>query len=148
MFSLMFAEKATATQLHSWIDWQIRERLRSKYRWSQSKWGPRKVFRRYLKLIGYHLFGSEYPALNPAKLPVYLGVDEFGRDVATGIQLYSDIVRKRGVDIRTLIVLGSRAKGTWNAKSDVDLLIMLLGGGRITAGFVSARQQQFRLRSC
>jgi hypothetical protein len=113
-----------ATNVHFPIDKEIDDRLRSKYRWSEKKYGPRKILKKFLVIIGYHLFGVKYkfPYL-PA--PINFGYDRFGRDVASGLLLYLQLLQGRGLAIRSLVVLGSRAKGTWHPESDVDVLVIL-----------------------
>lgn len=53
-----------------------------------------------------------------------LGVDESGRDVRNGVVYYVEILKKRGVKVHTVLVLGSRAKGRSKPDSDVDVLIV------------------------
>ena len=108
----------------TWIDLQIKRRLRSKYRWNSRKSGPLKIFMNLLKIMGYHLFGFRYRFARTPNTGE-LGVDEFGRDIGLGLRAYLKLLQDRGFKIRSLIVLGSRAKGTWTPKSDVDVLIIL-----------------------
>ena len=107
-----------------WIDFQIAERLKSKHRWGKDKWGPAKSLRRLLKIAGYCLFGvrHEFPKISGT---INIGSDEFGRDVGAGLRLYMNILKHRGLEVRCIVVLGSRAKGSWTPKSDVDLLIIV-----------------------
>jgi predicted nucleotidyltransferase len=53
-----------------------------------------------------------------------LGSDEVGRDVQDGARKYVEILKNRGIKIRTVIALGSRAKGSWKPESDVDVTII------------------------
>ena len=53
-----------------------------------------------------------------------LGCDELGRDVEDGMHQYIKLLKNRKLQIHTVIVLGSRAKGTWTPQSDVDVTII------------------------
>lgn len=53
-----------------------------------------------------------------------LGKDGYGRDVASCLQYYVTLLRRRNVKVHTIIVLGSRAKGRARPKSDVDVTII------------------------
>lgn len=52
------------------------------------------------------------------------GADEFGRDVADGISKYMELLKTRGLIVQTVIVLGSRVKGSWKPSSDIDITII------------------------
>lgn len=52
------------------------------------------------------------------------GCDLYGRDVEDGLLKYVGILMSRNVDVHTVIVLGSRAKGNWTPESDVDVTII------------------------
>jgi len=52
------------------------------------------------------------------------GCDEFGRDVEDGLRQYIKLLKSRKLQVHTVIVLGSRAKGSWTPESDVDVLII------------------------
>lgn len=52
------------------------------------------------------------------------GCDEFGRDIEDGLNKYVKIIKSRGIKVHTVILLGSRAKGVWTPKSDVDVTII------------------------
>jgi len=53
-----------------------------------------------------------------------LGCDEKGRDIESGIKQYVRVLKDRNLKIHTLLVLGSRVKGRWTPKSDVDVTII------------------------
>lgn len=38
---------------------------------------------------------------------------------------FLDDLRSKGVDLRTVIVIGSRARGTWKTSSDIDLVVIV-----------------------
>lgn len=52
------------------------------------------------------------------------GYDESGRDIEDGLHEYVRLLRGRRVNVHTLVVLGSRAKGKWTPQSDTDVLII------------------------
>lgn len=53
-----------------------------------------------------------------------LGCDDLGRDVEDGLRLYVRILESRNLSVHTVLVLGSRAKGSWKPTSDVDVTIV------------------------
>jgi len=53
-----------------------------------------------------------------------MGYDEVGRDVEDGVRKYVEILKSRGIDVETVIALGSRVKGSWKPESDVDVTII------------------------
>jgi predicted nucleotidyltransferase len=52
------------------------------------------------------------------------GADELGRDVEDGLNRYIELLRKRKVQIHTVIVLGSRVKREWRPQSDIDVTVI------------------------
>lgn len=52
------------------------------------------------------------------------GYDEFGRDVNDGMQKNERLLMDRNPKINSLVVMESRAKGSWTANSDVDVLVV------------------------
>jgi len=52
------------------------------------------------------------------------GCDRLGRDVEDGLQKYIRMLKSRNLQISTVVVLGSRAKGLWKPNSDVDVTII------------------------
>lgn len=55
------------------------------------------------------------------------GYDTLGRDVETGITKYVQLLKARGIQFHTILVLGSRVKGRWKPTSDIDLTIIASG---------------------
>jgi predicted nucleotidyltransferase len=53
-----------------------------------------------------------------------LGVDQFGRKVNKFIVHYVELLKRRGLNVSTVVALGSRAKGRGKPDSDVDLLVI------------------------
>ena len=74
------------------------------------------------------------------------GKDDFGRDVEDGLRLYLHLLKLRGVRIHTVIVLGSRVKGTWKPQSDVDITIIADDLPRDGKNFLSQRIFYWRKR--
>jgi predicted nucleotidyltransferase len=52
------------------------------------------------------------------------GCDELGRDVEDGMHQYIEHLKDRRLQFHTVIVLGSRVKGAWTPKSDIDVTII------------------------
>jgi len=64
-----------------------------------------------------------------SKVPRYrmasrFGCDRHGRDVETGLDEYVKLLRTRDSKLHTVLVLGSRVKGAWIPRSDVDVTIV------------------------
>lgn len=53
-----------------------------------------------------------------------LGCDKHGRDIESGLSEYAKLLRIRDSGFHTILVLGSRVKGTWLPRSDVDVTII------------------------
>jgi glycosyltransferase involved in cell wall biosynthesis len=104
---------------------RIHRRLMMKQKWQLWKKGPIAAYREVHRKIAYHLVGLRGLRMVPEALcPTDLGVDEYGRSVACGLRYYGALLRKRGVDLSAIVVLGSRAKGRWTKKSDVDVVVI------------------------
>jgi predicted nucleotidyltransferase len=52
------------------------------------------------------------------------GCDVYGRDVEDGLRQYVQLLKSRKLQIHTVIVLGSRVKGSWTPKSDIDVIVI------------------------
>jgi len=76
-----------------------------------------------LRTICYKTFGDKTSDLAPSGSPRF-GTDEYGRDIEKGLEKYVLMLRKRGIDLNCLVLLGSRAKNRWNPKSDVDIVVI------------------------
>jgi predicted nucleotidyltransferase len=64
-----------------------------------------------------------------SKVPRYrtasrFGCDKHGRDVESGLDEYAKLLRTRDSKLHTVLVLGSRVKGAWMPRSDVDVTII------------------------
>lgn len=74
------------------------------------------------------------------------GYDVFGRDVEDGLGKYVKLLKSRKLQVHTVIVLGSRAKGSWTPKSDVDVTIIASnlpkeGTNPLTKGFLGLKRK-------
>ena len=91
------------------------------------KKGIRKKLKRTLDGILQKIQLTLFPS--PIKIKQYngtsrFGCDKFGRDIEDGLDKYVRILKSRNLRIHTVVVLGSRAKGSWNSNSDVDVIII------------------------
>lgn len=101
------------------IEGQVRRKFAEKYSWRKP---VKSGLQRGLKVVLYLLSKREYAKAKRRDLD--LGIDEFGRDVATSVFTYARLLKIRGVNIHTILVLGSRAKARWSPGSDVDLVVI------------------------
>ena len=53
-----------------------------------------------------------------------LGCDKHGKDIESGLREYVRLLRTRDSGLHTILVLGSRVKGTWLPASDVDVTVI------------------------
>jgi len=106
------------------INKQLESRLKLKRKWNAQKLGVLSLCRRLHKWLGYIIFGLRAMNKCDPQINLDLGVDEFGRDIGSGLKLYLDLLAKRGVQVHSLIVLGSRAKKRERPWSDTDVLLI------------------------
>lgn len=98
----------------------------------QRKLAMKKSYKKKIKVaINKALRRIFYRTLNDPKIKVKnyrensnFGYDEFGRDVEDGLLQYIKLLKSRKLQIHTVIVLGSRAKGSWTPQSDVDVTVI------------------------
>jgi hypothetical protein len=92
------------------------------------KKGYRKKFKKILEKIFrkvlYKIFSSSNIRIKRYNGSSSLGCDELGRDIEDGLRLYIKLLKSRKLQIHTVILLGSRAKGSWTPQSDVDVTII------------------------
>jgi predicted nucleotidyltransferase len=102
---------------------QVARKLREKKTWKKP---ARDVVRRVLRNLSYRMSKANYPRQLRRSWcsDLDLGKDNFGRDVAENVGVYANLLRCRGVRLRAVLVLGSRAKGRWKPDSDVDLVVI------------------------
>lgn len=80
--------------------------------------------KRLYRRVCYFLFGIHAENIRKGSPTSALGTDEFGRDVESGLLKYVNLLKKRGILVHTVLVLGSRAKGHWKPESDVDVTVI------------------------
>jgi predicted nucleotidyltransferase len=105
---------------------QLQNRLKARARWKKWKKGPIAIFKRLLKRTLYRLIGVRLPIID-AEISHNVGKDEFGRNMGRYFRSYIDLLRRRGIKIHTLILLGSRAKNRWKPRSDLDIFVIASG---------------------
>lgn len=83
----------------------------------------KETYEGVIREILYRMDGSldKLPKYQPASS---LGCDKHGRDIESGLGEYVRLLRNRDSKLHTILVLGSRVKGTWAPGSDVDLTII------------------------
>lgn len=103
------------------VERQIQEKLAQKR-------GIRKrckvILERLQRQISYRILANSKIRVKKYQGSTPFGADEFGRDVADGISKYIELLKNRGLIVQTVIVLGSRVKGSWKPSSDIDLTII------------------------
>lgn len=82
------------------------------------------TYRRMRKNLAYALFGVRNFNIHEGIPTCDFGLDEFGRNVSEGLAYYTQLLRTRGVDVSTVLVLGSRAKRRFTPQSDVDAIVI------------------------
>lgn len=112
------------TSIRNLINSKLYRRLTLKVKWQIWKKGPQTEYRRIRGKIAYRLFGVREFNLTNKKSRLNLGRDAYGRDVADGLFFYVQLLIMRGLEINTVLVLGSRAKNRWDRESDVDVVVI------------------------
>ena len=84
----------------------------------------KKNLEKFFRKILYKIFSTSNMRIKSYDGSSSFGYDELGRDIEDGLRLYIELLKSRKLQIHTVIVLGSRAKGTWNPQSDVDVTII------------------------
>jgi predicted nucleotidyltransferase len=118
---------------------QIEERVRNKV--AMKKGYRKKIkenFERLLRKILSTIFSSSIKVKRFNGNSSF-GCDEYGRDIEDGLQKYINILKKRGIVLHTVILLGSRAKGLWTSRSDVDVTIIASNLPKEGKNFLSRR---------
>ena len=109
----------TTEKILAHVDKQISTWMPEKYGWTRF---PHRTYMRFYKILGHMLVGHK--KWDSRSVNHVLGIDEFGRDVAEGMQRYVEILKRRGLKLNTVLVLGSRAKGRSKPSSDIDVTII------------------------
>jgi predicted nucleotidyltransferase len=112
---------ATCSQVMRKIERQIEKKIAAKK-------GYRKKFKvileRMLRKVLSKIFSYSVIEIKKYHGNSSLGCDELGRDVEDGVHQYIEHLKARKLQFHTVIVLGSRVKGAWTPKSDVDITII------------------------
>ncbi|MCJ7635395.1 hypothetical protein MUP77_23775 [Candidatus Bathyarchaeota archaeon] len=135
----------TQSSIMEEIQEQIKHRLSIKYNWKRT---PHSMLERLEKRVGKIFFKTTIPLEPPySDEKLGLGSDDLGRDVASGLREYTRLLLNRGVQLNTLVVLGSRAKGRSRPESDIDVTI-IAGNlpGRSSSEFSNIPQKILNLR--
>jgi len=111
----------SAQKILQQIEFQIRKKMSMKkgYR-KKMKVTLEKSFR----ALSHKIFSSLNSEIQRYSGNSMFGCDELGRDVEAGLQKYIRLLKRRGVQMHVVIVLGSRAKGKWGPQSDIDVTII------------------------
>lgn len=123
--NIHYSKEWTQATILDEVDKQLRKKIDEKK--CKRKVNLKRLFMRFYKLCGYRLFRES--ALHNGNIEKNiqtfdLGVDELGRDVLEGMLSYVGLLKRRGLNVHTVLVLGSRAKGRWKPESDVDALVV------------------------
>lgn len=110
------------TDILARIEKQLQNRIPMKYGWRKK---VKSTFWKAYTAVCYEVYGRPNWNRGTKKQNPDLGVDQFGRDVAEGMRTYVKLLKKRGFQIHTVAVLGSRVKGRWKPESDVDVTIIV-----------------------
>jgi len=102
---------------------QVRHRMAQKYNWKRI---PHSILEKLQRKLCQIIFlrSRVHFARNSTNQRIDLGIDDLGRDVASGLKEYANLLLSRGVKLHTLLVLGSRVKGHAKSESDVDVMII------------------------
>ena len=120
---ILFGVKSSSA-IQKRIMWRIRAQAKKHV---AIKSGIRKRLREPFRLtIQEILFRIDASA---DKTPGYqtasrLGCDKHRKDIESGLREYVRLLRTRDSRLHTILVLGSRAKGTWLPASDVDVTVI------------------------
>jgi predicted nucleotidyltransferase len=131
------------------VEKRVKQRVHLKHgvRWKRTLYS---VFWKLQKKICYKIFGAKgdiHLSYEMSKRTFNLGEDFFGRDIGKGMLEYVRLLKKRGVMVHTVIVLGSRAKGGSTRESDVDVLVIAKNlPGRSYPGMTTLAQKILGLR--
>jgi len=118
------------------IENEVRRKLEEKNSYRKK---VKTIIERNFKKLFYRVFSSPEVSIKKYDGNSRFGCDEFGRDVEDGLRKYIAILKSRNIKIHTLIVLGSRAKGSWTPKSDIDITIIMETPMKKGKNFVSKR---------
>lgn len=128
------------------ILWRIEKQIKRKM---AMKEGYRKkikvILEKMPRRVLYKIFSSPHIQIEQYRGNSMFGYDELGRDVEDGLRQYIKLLKSRKLQIYTVIVLGSRAKGSWTPQSDVDVTV--IGSNLPKEGKNLLTERLFDLRS-
>jgi hypothetical protein len=104
------------------IEKQLQERIQMKYGWRKK---VKSTLLKMHKTFCHQIFARSNWNTRAKIKNLDLGVDQFGRSVVEGMLAYVELLRRRGFQVHTVVVLGSRAKGRWKPDSDVDVTAII-----------------------
>jgi len=114
------------------------------------KKGYRKKFKvileRMLRKVLFKIFSYSDIEIERYHGNSSFGCDELGRDVEDGVRQYVELLKGRKLQLHTVIVLGSRAKGGWTPQSDVDVTIIASNLPKEGRNFLTKRLFDLRRR--
>lgn len=109
------------------VEKRVKQKVHLKHgiRWKRTLYS---MFWRLQNRICYRIFGAKranpFSNLKTGQHAFNLGRDYFGRDVGRAMFTYVRLLKRRGVVVHTVVVLGSRAKERSTRESDVDTLVI------------------------
>lgn len=118
-FAVLYMELSRQRIVLNKVQKQLSEWVPEKYGWKRT---PHRAITRLKKFFTFMIFGKKMWRSNKPNME--FGTDAFGRSVFEGMQIYVQILLKRGIDLKTVLVTGSRVKAKWKSTSDVDVLII------------------------
>jgi predicted nucleotidyltransferase len=133
----------TSSKIVRRIDSQVERKIAMKRGYRKK---IKTTLERSCRKILHRLFFSSAAEIKRYEGDSSFGCDEFGRDVESGIHKYVKLLENREVKIHTVIVLGSRAKGTWKPESDVDVTIIASNLPKEGKNFISKRLYYLKTR--
>jgi len=99
-----------------------------------------------LRKVLYKILSSSNIAIEKYRGNSSFGCDDRGRDVESGIYKYAELLKRRNLKIHTILVLGSRTKGTWIPESDVDVTIISSSLPKKGRNLISKRLYDLKVR--
>jgi hypothetical protein len=103
------------------IESQLQNRLQARALWKKWKKGPITFFRNFLGKIVHEFYEKNTVS------KVGEGVVNPNIDLDRALQSYVKLLKRRGLKVHTVVVVGSRAKNRWHSKSDIDTTVIASG---------------------
>jgi len=99
---------------------QLRKTTAQKFGWKKK---TKKPLLRAWKIFCFKSFGKKENIMRIGRTSRF-GLDEFGRDVEKGLKEYVNLLKERGLNLNTVILLGSRVKSKCKPDSDIDITVI------------------------